>query len=192
MVIGYARISRHEQSFDLQDDALKAAGCERIYRDQMSGAKEQRKGLDEMLQQIRDGDLVVVWRLDRLGRSLKHLIGLVEQFEKLGVQFRSIQEGMDTSTPTGKMIFQVFGAVAEFERNLIRERTNAGLAAARSRGRIGGRPKGLSKKAEQTSRIAESLWNEGKLLPLEICEQLSISKSTLYRYLKARGVQIGM
>jgi DNA invertase Pin-like site-specific DNA recombinase len=192
MIFGYARIStQHDQSFDLQIDALTKAGCERIYKDTASGSKEQRKGLDEMLGQLRQGDTIIVWRLDRLGRSMKHLIELVDGFSKQGVQFKSLQEGMDTTTPIGKMLFHFFGAIAEFERNLIVERTNAGLASARARGRVGGRPKGLSKKAETTSHAAASLYKEGKLSVEEICEQLTIGKSTLYRYLKERGVQIG-
>jgi DNA invertase Pin-like site-specific DNA recombinase len=193
MVFGYARIStKHEQNFSLQDDALKLAGCERIFHDIASGAKEQRKGLDELMAQLRRGDTLIVWRLDRLGRSLKHLVELIEKFEQMGVQFLSVQEGMDTSTPMGKMVYHVFGAIAEFERNLIRERTNAGLSAARARGRKGGRPRGLSKHAEVKSHAAVSLYNERKLSVEQICEHLNIkSKATLYRYLRERGVQIG-
>lgn len=188
MTIGYARTSTADQSANLQLDALNAAHCERIFTDVASGAKASRPELDAMLAQLRSGDIVVVWKLDRLGRSLRNLIDMVEGFKDKGVGFRSITESIDTTTPGGQLFFHIFGAFAEYERNLIRERTKEGLAAARSRGRIGGRPKGLTKKAEQTSRIAESLWKEGKLLPMEICEQLTISKSTLYRYLAARGI----
>lgn len=191
MTFGYARISTTDQNLDLQLDALKAAGCESIFSDQASGAKTARPGLDKLLSHLRPGDQVVVWRLDRLGRSLKHLIELIENFQERGIHFRSLSEGIDTTTPAGKMIFQIFGAVAEFERNLIRERTLAGLGAARARGRKGGRPTGLSPEAEKTAMAAATLYQEKKLSAADICKKLNISKSTLYRYLRARGIQIG-
>jgi len=144
MNIGYARVSTQDQNLDLQNDALKAAGCEIIYTDKMSGTKKNRPGLEEILGFIRKGDTLVVWKLDRLGRSLKHLIQVLNQLDERGVYFKSIQESLDTSTPGGKLIFHVFGALAEFERDIIRERTLAGLAAARARGRKGGRPRKLS------------------------------------------------
>lgn len=192
MTIGYARISTAEQSKDLQTDALTAAGCERIFSDVASGSKASRPQLDAMLAQLRPGDTVTVWRLDRLGRSLRHLIELVEGFKAQGVHFRSLTEQIDTSTPQGQLFFHLFGAFAEYERNLIRERTNEGLSAARARGRVGGRPKGLSKTNELKSHTAASLYQAGKLSVEEICTQLGIkSKATLYRYLRERGVQIG-
>lgn len=193
MTIGYTRISTADQSHDLQLDALHAAGCERIFSDTASGAKTARPQLDALLAQVRKYDVVIVWRLDRLGRNLKHLIEIIEDFKAKGVAFRSITENIDTDTPTGTLFFQLFGAFAEYERNLIRERTNAGLAAARSRGKQGGRPKGLSKEATTKSHAAASLYQERKLTVDEICQQLSIkSKATLYRYLRARGITIGL
>jgi DNA invertase Pin-like site-specific DNA recombinase len=191
MNIGYARTSTADQSQDLQTDALRKAGCERIYTDVASGAKASRPQLDIMLAQLRPGDTVTVWKLDRLGRSLHHLIEVIEMFKATGITFCSLTENIDTSTASGMAFFQMFGVFAEFELNLKRERTNAGLRAARERGRIGGRPKGLSKDAETKSHAAASLYTAGKLSVEEICEQLTIGKSTLYRYLRERGVQIG-
>lgn len=190
MLIGYARVSTTDQDLAAQTDALQKAGCEQIFTDKASGGTDKRPGLDEMLSKLRRGDTVVVVRLDRLGRSTRHLVNLMEGFQEAGINFRSLSEGMDTSTPTGKMIFQVFAAVAEFERSLIRERTMAGLEAARARGKRGGRPKGLSKKAEQKAMVAETLYKERKLSIKEICEQIGISRPTLYRYLRHRGVEI--
>ena len=143
MLIGYARVSTLEQDVSLQTDALQKAGCERIFQDKISGAKSDRPGLQEALNYARKGDSIVVWRLDRLGRSLKHLIETVGELEEQGIGFRSLQESIDTTTSGGRLIFHIFGALAEFERNLIRERTIAGLEAARARGRLGGRPKKL-------------------------------------------------
>ena len=181
MNIGYARVSTQDQNLDLQNDALKAAGCENIYTDKMSGAKKNRPGLEEILGFIRKGDTLVVWRLDRLGRSLKHLIQVLNQLEERGVYFKSIQESLDTSTPGGKLIFHVFGALAEFERDIIRERTMAGLAAARARGRKGGRPKKLSKKQIE---MAKTLMEDPAIPISELCETMGVSKATLYRYTK--------
>ena len=141
MLLGYARVSMHDQNLDLQKDALKGASCEKIFLDEISGSTKHRPGLERALDSLREGDTLIVWRLDRLGRSLKDLIELVGQLERKGVALRSLQEANDTTSPGGKLIFHVFGALAEFERNLIRERTQAGLAAARARGRKGGRPK---------------------------------------------------
>ncbi len=179
MNIGYARVSTQDQNLDLQNDALKAAGCENIYTDKLSGSKTNRPGLEEILGFIRKGDTLVVWRLDRLGRSLKHLIQVLNILDERGVYFKSIQESLDTSTPGGKLIFHVFGALAEFERDIIRERTFAGLAAARSRGRKGGRPRKLSKKQVE---MAKNLMKDISIPIAEICKTLSVSKSTLYRY----------
>src|SRR3984885_2977164 len=138
-LIGYARVSTLDQDASLQLDALKKAGCLKVFTDKASEALDKRPQLDRLLDQLRPGDTVAVWRLDRLGRSLKHLIALIEDLEDRGVGFRSLTEGMDTTTPGGKLVFSIFGALAEFERALIRERTKAGLAAARARGRKGGR-----------------------------------------------------
>ena len=143
MLIGYARVSTQEQNLDLQKDALKNAGCEKIFTDEISGVVTNRTGLTRLNEVLRAGDTLVVWRLDRLGRSLKHLIDVVTNLENLGIGFKSLHESIDTTTSTGKLIFHIFGALAEFERNLIRERSIAGLAAARARGRLGGRPKRL-------------------------------------------------
>jgi DNA invertase Pin-like site-specific DNA recombinase len=137
MLIGYARVSTLEQDVALQIDELKNAGCDRIFRDKVSGTKTERPGLQEALDFLRKGDSLVVWRLDRLGRSLRHLIDTVSALEERGIGFRSLQEAIDTTTSGGRLIFHIFGALAEFERNLIRERTMAGLRAARARGRMG-------------------------------------------------------
>jgi DNA invertase Pin-like site-specific DNA recombinase len=141
MIVGYARVSTDDQTLALQLDALQAAGCETVFRDTISGAKTERPGLSKALDHVRNGDMLVVWRLDRLGRSLSHLIELIQTLEGRGVGFKSLTEQIDTTTSGGKLIFHIFGALAEFERNLIRERTMTGLAAARARGRMGGRPR---------------------------------------------------
>jgi DNA invertase Pin-like site-specific DNA recombinase len=140
MKIGYVRVSKQEQHEALQIDALKAAGCEKWFVDKMTGSKAERKGLDEALAYVRPGDTFVVWKLDRAGRSLTHLIELLKGLQERGIEFISLTEQIDTTTPGGKLIFHLMGALAEFERDLIRERTNAGLAAAKARGRVGGRP----------------------------------------------------
>lgn len=183
MLIGYARVSTLEQDVSLQLDALQKAGCERIFQDKISGAKAERPGLQEALNYARKGDSIVVWRLDRLGRSLKHLIETVGQLEEQGIGFRSLQESIDTTTSGGRLIFHIFGALAEFERNLIRERTIAGLEAARARGRLGGRPRKLGAKKTE---LAYQLYDEKKYAVKEICQMLGISKPTLYAYLARR------
>jgi DNA invertase Pin-like site-specific DNA recombinase len=177
MLIGYARVSTHEQTLALQQDALQKADCNKIFTDTASGAKTERKGLDEALDYVRKGDTLVVWRLDRLGRSLPHLITTLTGFEERGIGFKSLTENIDTTTSSGKLIFHIFGALAEFERNLIRERTTAGLTAARERGRIGGRPKVL---AGRKLSIAQDLYDKRQPIP-EILQTLKISKATLYR-----------
>ncbi len=187
MRFGYARVSTKEQKLSLQIDALVDAGCERVFKEKESGTKSERPALMEMLNQLRKGDMVVVWKLDRLGRSLKDLINLVSKFEERGVGFQSLQDNIDTTTPSGKLVFHLFAALAEFERDIISERTKAGLTAARARGRKGGRPKGLSKKAQDKARLAESLYQERNQSINEICDHLDISKPTLYRYLRYRG-----
>ena len=181
MLIGYARVSTTDQTLALQQDALKSAGCERIFTDTASGALTDRPGLAEALSHLRVGDTLVVWRLDRLGRSLAHLIETIKELEGRGVHFRSLQEQLDTGTSGGKLVFHVFGALAEFERDLIRERTHAGLAAARARGRVGGRPRKLSaKQVEHLRTLAADKDNT----VAEICNTMGISRKTFYRYVK--------
>ena len=191
MKIGYARVSTKDQNLNLQKDALEKAGCKKIYSEQVSGAKIERKQLDELIKQVRKGDIIIVWKLDRLGRSLRDLVNLISQFQEMEVGFKSLQDSIDTTTPTGKLTFHLFAALAEFERDIISERTKAGLKSARARGRKGGRPKGLSKQAQNKSRLAESLYKEKELTIKEICDYLSISKPTLYRYLRHRNVAVG-
>src|SRR4051795_8198611 len=152
MLIGYARVSTNEQNLDLQRDALNKAGCTEIYTDNVSGTKATRPGLTEALSHLRSGDTLVVWRLDRLGRSLRHLIDTVTELQERGIGFKSVTESIDTTTSGGKLVFHIFGALAEFEREIIRERTQAGLQAARTRGKLGGRPKALSEKQVQMLR----------------------------------------
>ena len=152
MLIGYARVSTSDQTLDLQKDALQKAGCDRIFTDTASGAKAERKGLDEALSYVRTGDTLVVWRLDRLGRSLPHLIETITGLNNRGVGFKSITEAIDTTTSGGKLVFHIFGALAEFERDIIKERTNAGLSAARARGRLGGRPNALTPTKAQMAK----------------------------------------
>ena len=191
MKIGYARVSTQEQELSLQLDALKAAGCEQIYQEKITGTKKVRPELNRMMTQFRKGDAVVIWKLDRLARSLKDLVSLVNEIQEKGAELQSLHDHIDTSTSHGKFTFHIFAALAEFERDIISERTKAGLAAARARGRQGGRPKGLSQKAQHTAIIAEQLYQEGDLTVKEICQQLSISKGTFYNYLHHRGVQTG-
>jgi DNA invertase Pin-like site-specific DNA recombinase len=183
MLIGYARVSTADQTLALQQDALKAAGCTKIFTDTASGASAERQGLDEALDYVRRGDTLVVWRLDRLGRSLKHLIETITALDTRGIGFRSVTEAIDTTTSGGKLIFHIFGALAEFERDIIRERTNAGLSAARARGRRGGRPKALSPRKIQ---MAQKLLADKTLPITEICRTLGISRMTLYRYLQSK------
>ena len=181
MLIGYARVSTDEQNLDSQRDALKAAGCEKIFTDQISGTKAQRPGLEEALSHLRPGDTLIVWRLDRLGRSLRHLIDTVTDLQEEGVDFKSLTEAIDTTTSGGKLVFHIFGALAEFEREIIRERTRAGLSAARARGRNGGRRKKLTDKQIQ---VAQQLY-DAKTPVKQICETLGIGRTTFYRYVKA-------
>jgi len=186
MLVGYARVSTTEQNLDLQLDALKKDGCSKIFTDTIGGAKTERKGLDEAYTYVRAGDTLVVWRLDRLGRSLKHLIEVVTDLEMRGIGFKSLTENIDTTTSGGKLIFHIFGALAEFERNLIRERTNAGLLAARARGRKGGRPKALTGKR---AAMAQELYNNKQNAIVDICKTLGISRATLYRYINVQKQQ---
>lgn len=183
MLIGYARVSTDDQNLNLQYDALKNAGCEKIFDDQITGSKMQRPGLEAALEFAREGDVVVVWRLDRLSRSLKDLIEMVALLDSKKIGLKSLHESIDTSSSSGKLIFHIFGALAEFERNLIRERTHAGLQAARARGRNGGRPKKLS---TDKAKLAIKLYEEKLHSIQKICELIGVSKPTLYKYLKPR------
>jgi DNA invertase Pin-like site-specific DNA recombinase len=181
--IGYARVSKDQQELELQLDALKKAGCVKkdIYRDKACGARADRPGLDACLRELRKGDTLVVWRLDRLGRSMRHLIDLVEDLRQRGVGFKSLCDGaIDTTTASGELIFHIFTALAQFERRLIQERTNAGLSAARARGRLGGRkPIAVDDPRVQT---AKRMHGDKTMAIADICETLRISRPTLYRY----------
>ena len=181
-LIGYARVSTSEQDLSLQINELKAAGCQDIFQDKVTGTTANRPGLDECLRTLRSGDILVVWRLDRLGRSMQHLVSTVTNLKSRGVGFRSLRDGaIDTTTASGELIFNVFAALAQFEAELIRERTRAGLAAARARGRKGGRtPVSAS---DPRIRMAKMMHEERSLSPKEICTSLKISRATYYRYL---------
>jgi DNA invertase Pin-like site-specific DNA recombinase len=183
MKIGYARTSTEDQNLNLQMDALEKYGCEKIFTDQVSGAIQDRKGLTEAITFARKSDSLVVWRLDRLGRSLQNLITTVNSLNEKGVAFVSLQESIDTTTANGKLTFHLFGALAEFERGLLRERTMAGLASARSRGRVGGRPEKLT---PQKIEIAKTLLSNPKNKIFDVCNALQVSRSTLYRSLSSR------
>ncbi len=184
MQIGYARISTGDQTLDLQQDALTKAGCDRVFTDTASGAKADRPGLARALELLRPGDALVVWRLDRLGRSLQHLIQTLIELDGRGIGFKSLTESIDTTTPGGRLIFHIFGALAEFERELIRERTNAGLAAARARGRKGGRPRVKAFRDPAKLQMAKSLYYDQQTPAHTICQMLGISRPTFYRYLR--------
>ena len=192
MKYGYARVSTRDQSLNLQIDALKKSKCDKIYKEVAKGAKTDRPKLDELLSILKHGDTLVIWKLDRLRRSLQHLVKLFNDLIKNNINIISLQDPVDTSTAQGRLMFNIFSSLAEFEKDLIRERTMAGLKAARARGKCGGRPKGLSKKAMEKSYVAEMLYNQKKLTSIQISEQLGISKTTLYKYLKIRNVPIGV
>jgi len=176
-LLGYARVSTAEQTAVLQEDALRAAGCSRIWSDTASGLQTDRPQLAALFDHLRTGDTLVVWRLDRLGRSLPHLIETIGQLEGRGVGFKSVQESIDTTTPGDRLVFHVFGALASFERELIQERTLAGLAAARERGRLGGRPTALS-----PAKLKQARKMIGEKTPVtEVAQVLGVSRATLYR-----------
>jgi DNA invertase Pin-like site-specific DNA recombinase len=179
MFIGYARVSTAEQSLDLQTDALRAAGCTRLFTDTVSGARADRPGLEAALDLCREGDTLVVWKLDRLGRSLPHLVQTVRDLGQRGIAFRSLRESLDTASPGGKLVFHLFAALAEFERDVIRERTQAGLQAARARGRKGGRPPGVN---EAKRQAALALRRDTTRSVREICAIVGISRNTYYKY----------
>lgn len=178
MLLGYARVSTQDQTLQPQEDALRAAGCERIFSDVASGARTARPGLEAALSHLRKGDTLVVWRLDRLGRSLPHLVETVGQIEKTKRGFRSLTEQIDTTTPSGRLVFHLFASLAQFERELIRERCVAGLTSARARGRVGGRPRALDK--SKAGMAAKLMADRGRNVA-EICRTLGVSRSTLYR-----------
>jgi DNA invertase Pin-like site-specific DNA recombinase len=178
---GYARVSRLDQEPALQLDALHAAGCERVFTDHASGAIAERPELARALDYVRAGDTLVVWRLDRLGRSLQHLIQTVRQLEERGIGLRSLHESIDTTTPTGRLIFHIFGSLAEFERDLIKERTAAGLAAARARGRHGGRPAIMT---PAKASVARQMYASRCYTVAAIAATLGVSRSTIYRSLE--------
>ena len=181
MKVGYARVSKEEQHEALQVDALNEAGCEKLFTDKLSGAKTDRKGLNDILEFMRPGDTLVVWKLDRLGRSLQHLISILNDLQNRNIGFVSLTENIDTTTPGGKLIFHVMGALAEYERAINQERTNAGLAAARARGRFGGRKRVITNGKEKQIQM---LMANGEMTLSEIMEATGVSRSTLYRYRK--------
>lgn len=185
MNIGYARVSTQDQNLDLQMDALNKVGCEVIFKEKISGKSKERPELVKLFDKLRKGDTVVVWKLDRLGRSLKDLIDLVAKMQQLEVSFLSIQDSIDTKTATGRFTFNIFASLAEFEREIISERTKAGLLAARARGRKGGRPSGYSKETLTKIKAVKVLYdsNNGATVQ-EIADNLKISRATCYRYLK--------
>ena len=179
MLIGYSRVSTNDQKTDLQIDALNKAGCEKIFTDKgVSGSKTDRPQLNKALEHLREGDTLVIWKLDRLGRSLPHLLKLSEDLKKRGIHLKSLQDPIDTSSPGGELVFNIFCSLAQFERDLIAERTNAGLSAARARGRVGGRPSSLSAAQIETGR---TLATSSSLPIKEICAQLKCSRATYYR-----------
>jgi DNA invertase Pin-like site-specific DNA recombinase len=181
MLVGYARVSTQDQNLDLQKDALTKAGCNKIFCDIGSGANFERKGLADALNYMRKDDCLVVWKLDRLGRSLKDLIETINKIHEKEMCFQSLQESLNTGNSAGKLVFHVFGALAEFERDVIRDRTRAGLIAARARGRLGGRPRIMD---QSKTNMAKSLMADTKNSIGVICKTLNISKSTLYRAIK--------
>lgn len=196
MKIGYARVSTDDQTLDLQTDALKAVECARIYTDQASGAKTQRPGLTKALDILREGDTLVVWRLDRLGRTLPHLLQLIEELKSRSIGFQSLTESIDTTTPAGELVFHIFGALAQFERNLIRERTMAGLQAARARGRFGGGVRKLTPKQVTALQVFYEAKDTTTGQPThtieELCEMFHISRATVFRYVKPGGRQVDL
>lgn len=183
MLIGYVRCSTSDQNLDLQVDALERVGCQSIFKDIMSGAVDDRPGLQQALCALKPGDTLVVWKLDRLGRSLQHLIGVIHDLNLRGIGFKTVTEAIDTTTASGRLILHIFAALAEFERSLIQQRTKAGLEAAKLRGRVGGRPHKLT---ESQSKIAEQLFTERSLSVSEIARSLGVSRSSIYRNLRSK------
>ncbi len=188
---GYARVSTRDQNLDLQIDALTKAGCRNIIKEVAKGANTDRPTLNELLSLLKCGDTLIIWKLDRMGRSLQHLITTFNELIQKGIGIISLQDPIDTTTAQGRLMFNIFASLAEFEKDLIRERTLAGLSSARARGRIGGRPQGLTRQAIEKACAAEALYRQGELTSDKIAKQLGISKPTLYKYLKLRRVTIG-
>lgn len=186
-LIGYTRVSTADQNPALQTDALTRAGCDRIFEDKASGAKAERPGLNEAMAYVREGDTFIVWKLDRVGRSMKHLVEFIAELEKKGVGFRSITENIDTTTSGGRLVFHLFGALAQFERDLIRERTKAGLTAASERGRSGGRPVAVT--PEKLAKAKQHL--DAGLNVREAADRVKVGKTALYRALKAEKSAAG-
>ena len=184
MLVGYARVSTLDQKLHLQLDALREAGCDRLFTDHVSGAKAERPGLQKALDYVRGGDTLVVWKLDRFGRSLKDLVERMEELKGRGVGFQSLTEGIDTTNPTGRLVLHVFAALAEFERELIQERTRAGLESARARGRKGGRPPAMD---VRKVALASRLMRDPSISVAEVCAAVGVGKSTLYRYVAPDG-----
>lgn len=189
MLIGYMRVSTGEQSLDLQRDALDRAGCDRVYEDVCSGRTTDRPGLAQALEVARDGDALAVWKLDCIGRSLPHVVGLVGDLQKRGVGLKVLTGDVDTSTATGRLVFGIFATLAEFERDLIHERTMAGLAAARARGRAGGRQRVMTK---QKLKAAIAMMADRDNAARDVAKQLGVSVSTLYAYVDAKGQPRGL
>ena len=185
-LLGYARVSTTDQQPHLQVDALQHAGCYRVFTETASGGRTDRPVLEQVLDQLRPGDTLVVWKLDRLGRSLRHLVDTVTGLAEREIGFRSLQESIDTTTPGGKLVFHVFAALAEFERDLIRERTSAGLAAARARGRRGGRPSVMT---AHKVRVAQQMYRSGQYTVAAIATTLGVSRASVYRHLGHFGNQ---
>ncbi len=183
MLFGYARVSTQDQNLNLQLDDLRKAGCQKIFQEKVSSAKD-RPQLQKLLETLREGDTLIVWKLDRLGRSLKELITLVNDFQQKGIGFRSLNDAIDTTTAQGRLVFNIFASLAEFERDLIRERTRAGLSAARARGRQGGKPKGLTKEAQAKAAAVKTLYAGKDKTVAEIGQLLNLSRATVYRYLQ--------
>lgn len=184
MEVGYVRVSKREQNPKLQRRELEAAGCGRIYEERVSSRQESRPQLEAVIDYCREGDTLVVWKLDRLGRSIQELIGVVNDLRDRGVEFRSLRESLDTNTPGGKLVFHVFVSIAEFERDIIRERTMAGLEAARARGRKGGRRPVMD---QRKIALASRLMRNRETSISDICEAIGVSRATLYRYVKSDG-----
>lgn len=184
MKIGYARVSTRDQNLNLQIEALENAGCDKIYKEKISGSTKSRPELDKMLEHLRKDDELYVWRLDRLGRSLKHIIDLVLGLNEKGVIIKGLTDGVDTSTSNGRLLLNIMASFAEYERELTRDRTNAGLQSARARGRTGGRPKGFTKETIRKLFIMRPLYKDLSKTPEEIYEPLGLSRATFYRYAK--------
>lgn len=191
MKYGYARVSTKDQVLDIQIDALKKAGCDKIFLEVASGTKANRPEWAKLLSEIKANDTLVVWKLDRMGRSLQHLVKTVNELITNNIDIISLKDPINVITAQGRLMFNIFASLAEFEKDLIRERTMAGLKSARARGRMGGRPKGLSEKAKRCACSAEALYKQNELTSDEMATQLGISKTTLYKYLRMRNVKIG-